>query len=130
MDCQYHDDTAGNQNGEPDQRNAEEQISTVHPQSIAQRLRVDIVPEVIRWPRSSQHERATTTSTIGMRRPVGMYCEAKLGFGTMKKGEGEVITGWKNKMQAAIAHIAPADVTAEMHRKMAEPGSATKKGAA
>ncbi len=59
-----------------------------------------------------------------------MYCEAKLGFGTMKKGEGEVITGWKNKMQAAIAHIAPADVTAEMHRKMAEPGSATKKGAA
>jgi uncharacterized protein len=40
-----------------------------------------------------------------------------------------MITGWMNKMLAAIAHIAPADVTAEMHRKMAEPGSA-RKGAA
>ena len=54
---------------------------------------------------------------------------AKKGFEAMKKGEGEVITGWKNKMQAAISHIAPADMTAEMHRKMAEPGSA-KKGSA
>ncbi len=54
---------------------------------------------------------------------------AKKGFEAMKKGEGEVITGWRNKMQAAISHIAPADMTAEMHRKMAEPGSA-KKGSA
>jgi uncharacterized protein len=55
---------------------------------------------------------------------------AKQGFEAMMKGEGQVIAGWKNKMQAAIAHIAPADMTAEAHRKMAEPGSANKKGAA
>ena len=54
---------------------------------------------------------------------------AKKGYDAMKKGEGEVITGWMNKMRAAIAHIAPADVSAEMHRKMAAPGTA-KKGAA
>jgi hypothetical protein len=52
---------------------------------------------------------------------------AQQGFDAMKKGEGEVIAGWMNKMRAAIAHIAPADLTAEMHRKMAEPGSAGKK---
>ena len=51
---------------------------------------------------------------------------AQQGFDAMKKGEGEVITGWMNKMQAAIAHLAPADMTAEMHRKMAAPGTAKK----
>jgi len=53
---------------------------------------------------------------------------AKQGFEAMQKGEGQVITGWKNKMQAAIAHIAPSDVTAEMHAKMAAPGTAKDSG--
>jgi short-subunit dehydrogenase len=48
---------------------------------------------------------------------------AQNGFDAMLKGEGEVISGLKNKLQAAIASIMPADVTAEMHRKMAEPGT-------
>ncbi len=46
---------------------------------------------------------------------------AKIGFEAMMKGEGDVVAGWHNKLQAAIAHIAPADLLAEMHRKMAEP---------
>ncbi|HET7879846.1 MAG TPA: SDR family NAD(P)-dependent oxidoreductase [Acetobacteraceae bacterium] len=47
---------------------------------------------------------------------------AKAGFDAMMKGSGEVITGWQNKLRAAIAHVAPADTLAEMHRGMAEPG--------
>ena len=50
---------------------------------------------------------------------------AKKGFEAMMKGDGDVVTGWHNKLQAAIAHIAPASVTAEMHRKMAQPGTAS-----
>ncbi len=49
---------------------------------------------------------------------------AQKGFAAMMKGEGDVVTGWHNKLQAAIAHIAPAGLTAEMHRKMAAPGTA------
>ena len=49
---------------------------------------------------------------------------AEKGFQAMMKGEGDVVTGWHNKLQSAIANILPAGVTAEMHRKMAAPGTA------
>jgi len=49
---------------------------------------------------------------------------AKTGFKAMMKGEGDVVTGWHNKLQTAIASIAPAGMLAEQHRKMAQPGSA------
>jgi uncharacterized protein len=41
---------------------------------------------------------------------------AKSGFEAMMKGEGDVVTGWQNKLRAAIAHLAPAAVVAEQHR--------------
>jgi hypothetical protein len=44
----------------------------------------------------------------------------------MMNGEGDVVAGWKNKLQSAAALIIPSDVLAEQHRKMAEPGSANK----
>jgi short-subunit dehydrogenase len=50
---------------------------------------------------------------------------AKLGFDAMMRGEAEVITGWNNKLRAAIANILPNETLAEQHRKMAEPGSAS-----
>ena len=50
---------------------------------------------------------------------------AQKGFAAMMKGEGDVVAGWHNKLQAAIAHIAPAGLTAELHRKMAAPGTAS-----
>jgi hypothetical protein len=40
------------------------------------------------------------------------------------KGEGDVVSGWHNKLQSAIANVLPAGVLAEQHRKKAEPGSA------
>jgi short-subunit dehydrogenase len=49
---------------------------------------------------------------------------AKAGFDAMMRGDGDVVSGWKNKLQTAIASVTPAGVLAEMHRKQAEPGSA------
>ena len=49
---------------------------------------------------------------------------AKTGFDAMMAGRGDVVAGWQNKLQAAIAGIVPSSVKAEQHRKMAEPGSA------
>jgi short-subunit dehydrogenase len=48
---------------------------------------------------------------------------AKTGFDAMMKGEGDVVHGLKNKMQAAVAAVTPQSRLAEMHRDMAEPGS-------
>jgi short-subunit dehydrogenase len=51
---------------------------------------------------------------------------AKTGFEAMMDGKGDVVTGWQNKLQAAIANVMPAGVVAEMHRRMAEPRSGRK----
>jgi short-subunit dehydrogenase len=48
---------------------------------------------------------------------------AKIGFEAMMKGELEVVAGFANKFRAAVSHVAPDSALAEMHRKMAEPGS-------
>ena len=48
---------------------------------------------------------------------------AKTGFHAMMKGEGDVVHGLKNKIQAAVAAVTPQSRLAEMHRDMAEPGS-------
>jgi len=42
----------------------------------------------------------------------------------MIKGEGDVVTGFKNKVQSSVANVTPAGVLAKQHRKMAEPGTA------
>jgi short-subunit dehydrogenase len=49
---------------------------------------------------------------------------AKIGFEAMLDGDGDVVAGWKNKLQVALANVTPSPVLAEQHRKMAEPGSA------
>jgi short-subunit dehydrogenase len=48
---------------------------------------------------------------------------AKAGFEAMMKGEGDVVTGWRNKLQTTMANVTPSDMLAERHRKIAEPGS-------
>jgi len=48
---------------------------------------------------------------------------ARIGFKAMMDGEGDVVAGWKNKLQAAVASVTPSAVLAEQHRKMAEPGT-------
>jgi short-subunit dehydrogenase len=49
---------------------------------------------------------------------------AKTGFGAMMRGDGDVVSGMKNKIQSSIANIMPAGLLARQHRKQAEPGSA------
>jgi uncharacterized protein len=49
---------------------------------------------------------------------------ARTGFEAMMKGKGDVVTGWQNKLQTAIASVMPADLAAEMHRAQAAPGTA------
>jgi uncharacterized protein len=48
---------------------------------------------------------------------------AKAGFDAMMDGEGDVVTGWKNKLQTTVANVTPSSMLAEQHRKKAEPGS-------
>jgi len=51
---------------------------------------------------------------------------ARVGFDAMMRGDGDVVSGWKNKLQSTMANMTPAGVLAEQHRKMAEPGSGHK----
>src|ERR1700716_3877144 len=50
----------------------------------------------------------------------------RIGFDAMMRGDGDVVSGWKDKLQSTIANITPAGMLAEQHRRMAEPGSAEK----
>ena len=70
-------------------------------------------------------ERADMMDTkVGTSKKDDPAMVAETGFKAMMNGDGDVVAGWHNKLQAAIAHIAPADLLAAAHRKMAEPGSA------
>jgi short-subunit dehydrogenase len=51
---------------------------------------------------------------------------ARIGFEAMLRGDGDVVAGWKNKVQQAMSNVTPSAVLAEQHRKMAAPGSAHK----
>jgi uncharacterized protein len=51
---------------------------------------------------------------------------ARVGFDAMMRGDADVVSGWKNKLQSTIANVTPNTVLAEQHRKMAEPGSGVK----
>ena len=48
---------------------------------------------------------------------------ARVGFKAMMDGDGDVVSGWKNKVVSALANITPAATLAAASRKMFEPGS-------
>jgi short-subunit dehydrogenase len=48
---------------------------------------------------------------------------AKFGFEAMLRGDGDIVTGWGNKLQVAMSHVMPAELLAEQHRRTAAPGS-------
>ncbi|HEU4484120.1 MAG TPA: SDR family NAD(P)-dependent oxidoreductase [Povalibacter sp.] len=49
---------------------------------------------------------------------------ARLGFRAAMNGEADIVTGLKNRLQVAAAHLTPSQTLAKQHRKLAEPGSA------
>ncbi len=67
-------------------------------------------------------ERADMLDTkVGQAKKDDPVDVAKAGYEAMKKGEGDVVAGFKNKVQAAMAAVTPQSALAEMHRNMAEP---------
>jgi short-subunit dehydrogenase len=48
---------------------------------------------------------------------------AETGFQAIMDGKGDVASGWKNKLQTAMANILPSAVLARQHRAMAQPGT-------
>lgn len=48
---------------------------------------------------------------------------ARDGYDAVMSGKASIVSGWKNKLQQAMANVTPAAMLAEQHRKMAEPGS-------
>jgi len=49
---------------------------------------------------------------------------AEIGFKAMMNGEGDVVSGWHNKLMTAIASVTPAGLLAKAHQAMAQPGTA------
>ena len=70
-------------------------------------------------------ERADMLDTkVGTQKKDDPADVAATGFKAMMAGEGDVVSGWHNKLQSAIATIMPSGFVAEQHRKMAAPGTA------
>jgi short-subunit dehydrogenase len=70
-------------------------------------------------------ERADLMDTkVGTEKKMDAAEVAKQGYEAMLGGEGQVITGWQNKMQVAMAHVTPAEQLAKKHSKEAAPGTA------
>lgn len=51
---------------------------------------------------------------------------AQVGFEAMMRCDGDLVSGWKNKIQTAVATMMPAEILAEQHRKKAEPKTSRK----
>jgi short-subunit dehydrogenase len=72
-------------------------------------------------------ERADMMDTkIGQSKKDDPVDVAKAGYEAMMTGEGDVVTGFKNKVMSAAALFTPSETLADQHRKKAEPGSASK----
>lgn len=70
-------------------------------------------------------ERADMLDTkVGTQKKDDPADVAKTGFEAMMRGDGDVVSGWQNKLQTAIASITPAGVLAAQHAKQSAPGTA------
>ena len=69
-------------------------------------------------------ERADLLDTqVGQEKKDDPKDVAKAGFDAMMRGDGDVVTGWQNKLQTAIASVTPAGMLARQHARKAAPGS-------
>ncbi len=70
-------------------------------------------------------ERADMMDTkVGTQEKADPAKVARDGWSAMLSGAGHIVSGWDNKLRAAISHITPDTVLAKMHTSMAEPGTA------
>lgn len=49
---------------------------------------------------------------------------AQDGWDAVMAGKASIVSGWKNKLQTVVANVTPKTVLTQMHRGMAEPGTA------
>jgi short-subunit dehydrogenase len=69
-------------------------------------------------------ERADMEDTkVGTAKKDDPAMVAEKGFQAMMKGEGDIVAGWHNKLQTAIASITPSGLLASAHARMAGPGT-------
>jgi short-subunit dehydrogenase len=74
--------------------------------------------------RTEFFDRADTLDTrVGQAKKDDPAEGARIACEAMMKGEGDVVTGRRNKLQTTIAGVTPAGVLAEVHRRRAEPCS-------
>ena len=69
------------------------------------------------------HRAGLDDTAVGQAKKMDAGKVAEIGYHAMKRGDGDVVAGLANKVQAAIAAVTPQTTLAEMHRKQAEPGS-------
>ena len=62
---------------------------------------------------------------VGTQEKEDPAATARHGWDAMVAGSGHVVSGWKNKFQAAAAHVTPTSIMAEQHRHLAEPQDET-----
>src|ERR1700709_2594569 len=68
------------------------------------------------------HRAGMDDTKVGMSEKDDPAEIAKTGFEALMSGDDHVVAGsFKNKLQATMAHVLPDTVTAQMHRKQAEP---------
>jgi short-subunit dehydrogenase len=58
---------------------------------------------------------------VGQMRKSDPAKVARIGFEAMLKGEADVVAGWINKVGAVASKMAPAQLAAKLHKKVAEP---------
>jgi short-subunit dehydrogenase len=69
-------------------------------------------------------ERADMQDTaVGQQKKDDPKDVAKAGFDAMMRGDGDVVAGWQNKLQTAIANVTPSGLLARQHAKKAKPGT-------
>lgn len=69
-------------------------------------------------------ERAGMEDTeIGQSKKDDPVDVAKVGFEAMMRGEGDVVSGFRNKVLSTAANVTPAGILAEQHKKKAKPAA-------
>jgi uncharacterized protein len=69
------------------------------------------------------HRAGMDDTSVGQSEKADPADTAKTGWAAMLKGEHAVVDGWKNKAQVVASGLMSEARTAELHRKLAEPGS-------
>lgn len=49
---------------------------------------------------------------------------ARIGYEAMMRGDGDVVSGWKNKIASTISNLLPGNISGALHAREAKPGSA------